>query len=117
MKRYFLLVTSMALLSGCVSQTRCIVGFSPDRADIQIRKDWYGLVPGICGFVTHATEGCTFRLPGDKVVYRGEEVEQFPTQLFPYGGTISVFRDKKRVVIDLRRGDSPFEYNGKYRYE
>jgi hypothetical protein len=117
MRRFFVLLASMALCSGCVSHKRCLVTSAPDHTDVEIRKDWYGLVIGICGPVPHAYESYTFRLPGERAVYRGEEVQQIPTQSVPYEGAISIFRERKRIVIDLTRGGSPFVYNGKYRYQ
>jgi hypothetical protein len=117
MQRLFLLLASMVLCCGCVSHKRCLVTSAVDHTDVEIRKDWYGVILGICGPVTHAFESFTFRLPGEKAVYRGDEVQQVPTQSVPYEGEISILRERKRVVIDLTQGGHSFKYNGKYHYE
>jgi len=117
MQRLFLLLASIVLCCGCVSHKRCLVTSAVEHTDVEIRKDWYGVILGICGPVPHTFESYTFRLPGEKAVYRGDEVRQVPTPSVPYEGEISIFRERKRVVIDLTRGGHSFKYNGTYHYE
>ena len=108
------------LLSGCVSWKSCRVSSAPDHTDVELNKDYYGLVPGVCGFRTHASYGYTFRLPGLKTEYCGDEAREIPAKAdsVPYGGTLSILRDRKRVVVKLTQHGRkyPFELNGTYRY-
>ena len=53
MKRLIVLFASVALFSGCVSHSSCKVASASADTDVELRKDYYGLVPGICGFHTH----------------------------------------------------------------
>ena len=115
----FLFATA-ALFSGCVSWKNCRVTSAPDHTDVELNKDYYGLVPGVCGFRTHASYGYTFRLPGLKTEYCGDEAREIPAKAdsAPYGGTLSILRDRKRVVVKLTQHGHkyPFKMNGTYRY-
>lgn len=106
------------MCSGCVSHRSCKVSSAPDHTDVELRKDYYGLVPGICGFHTHVCLDYKLRLPGRKSEYRGEDVRDQPIRPDEprYGGTFSIFRDTKRVVVKLTKYGVPFEMNGTYRY-
>ena len=118
MKKFLVLFAAVALFSGCVSHRSCRVTSSPSHTDVELRKDYYGLVPGICGFITHGRLDYTLRLPGQKSEYHGKEVRDHP--IIPdeprYGGNLSIFRDTKRVVVKLTKYGAPFEMDGTYRY-
>ena len=120
MKRFIVLFASVALFSGCVSHRSCKVASVPSHTDVELRKDYYGLVAGICGlkFTFGGRIAYTLRLPGQKSEYRGEEVRDHP--ILPdvprYGGNLSIFRDTKCVVVKLTKYGAPFEMNGTYRY-
>jgi hypothetical protein len=118
MKRLSILCLLVALSSGCVTHKSCVVTSSPDYTDVELRKDWHGLILGICGFTTHAYDDSTFRLPGQKVEYAGSEIQEIPAKSVTnsYTGTISIFRDQKRVVVDLFLYGHPDELNGTYHY-
>jgi hypothetical protein len=90
---------------------------------VEVSKDWYGLIPGICGLTTHVNYDYTFRMPGQKAEYRTEEIQTVPasTNAKPYEGSISISRAKNHVIVKLsQRGydqkSYPFELNGTYRY-
>ncbi len=112
------LSATAALFTGCVSWKSCRVTSVSGHTDVELNEDCYGLVPGICGFVTHASSGYTFRLPGLKTEYRGDEVRDISHEpdRVPYGGTLNILRDRRRVVVKLNRRGHPFELNGTYRY-
>ena len=118
MKLVVVLFASVAFFSGCVSHRSCKVASALGHTDVELRKDYYGLVAGICGFTTHGIVDYKLKLPGQKSAYRGEEVRVYQTiPLGPCdGGSLSIFRDRKRVVVKLIRGGVPFEMNGTYRY-
>ncbi len=107
------------LCSGCVWHRSCHVTLAPDATTVELSKDWYGLVPGICGFTTHASYDYTFKLPDHKTEYAGSEIQELPVDTIKtnlYGGTLSIFRDQKRVVVELSEYGHPFELNGTYHY-
>jgi hypothetical protein len=120
MKPILILIASVALLSGCVSHTSCHVIETHDHADVTLSLNVYGIVPGICGFSTHGGYDYTLRLLGQKEVYLGDEVQDITSTheaiLFD-GGSIAIFRDRKRIVVNLDEHGHPFEFNGKYRYK
>jgi len=118
MKRFVILAASVALVSGCVSHRSCHVIETSDHTDVTLSLNVYGIVPGICGFTTHGGYGYTFRLSGQKTVYRGDEVWEISTTHEPvlYDGSIGILRDRKRVVVELNQKGYPFELNGKYHY-
>jgi len=80
--------------------------------------DVYGVVFGPCTVTSHGGYDYTFRLPGQKEVYRGDEVQDITAthEAVSFDGSISFFRDRKRVVVKLDRHGYPFELNGKYHY-
>ena|SRR5271157_4537016 len=123
MKQLSILCLLVALSSGCVTHKSCVVTVAPDYTDVELRKDWYGLIYGVCGLTTHAYDDYTFRLPGQKIEYAGSEIQMISGTLFTngyasmsYAGTISIFRDKKRIVVDLSLFGDPVELNGTYHY-
>ena len=123
MKQLFLLVVSAALLSGCVSHKSCHVDFAPDHTDVKLSLDVYGLVFGPCTVTTHGGYDYTFRMPGQKPRYLGDEIREVPEDPHwtPYEGSISIERDRRRVLVKLSRPgydqkDYPFELNGTYHY-
>ena len=118
MKQFYMFSIVAALCSGCVSHRSCVVTTTPSHTDLEVRKDWYGLVPGICGFTTHVCYDYTFRLAGQRTEYADSDIQEISVVHRPstYTGTVSVFRDQKRAVVKLRQGDAQFELNGKYWY-
>src|SRR5438876_829188 len=78
----------------------------------------YGVVPGICGLTSHGGYDYTLRLPGQKEVYRGDEVQDITAthKAISFDGSISIFRERKRVVVKLDEHGYPFEFNGKCHY-
>ena len=108
------------LLSGCVSWKSCRVTSAPEHTDVELKYSGYGLFLGVCGFTTGGSYSYIFRLPGRKTEYRGDEVREISCKPdgFPYGGTLSILRDRKRVVVKLTQHGRkyPFELNGTYRY-
>ena len=119
----FILVVPLFLFCSCVSHRDCHVAFAPDHTDVEVSKDWYGLVPGICGFTSHAGYGRSFRMLGQKAEYHGDEIQEIPAKsdAIPYEGSITILRDQRRVVMKLsQRGydkkQYPFELNGRYHY-
>ena len=117
LKRLCISAALVALCSGCVSHRSCIVTSSSTHTDLELRKDWHGLVPGICGFTTHASCDYTFRLPGEKSEYADKEIQGIGLSAKSiYTGTISILRNQKRVVVKLNEDKHAFELNGKYWY-
>lgn len=123
MKQLFIIVVSAVLCSGCVSHKSCQVRFAPDHTDVKLSLDVYGVVIGPCTVTSHGGYYYTFRMPGQKAEYHGEEIQEVPPEpnRTPYEGSISIERDQRRVVVKLgRRGydqkDYPFELNGTYHY-
>jgi hypothetical protein len=111
--------TVMLLCDGCVSQTRCVVYAGKNGSQLEINQTTCGLIPGICGFTTHASNGCTFYLPGTKDVYDGGEVAGKGIKSDAsarYAGSISFLRAKNRVEISLTQDGRPFGFNGNYHY-
>ena len=105
----------------------CTVDFAPDHTYVGVSKDWYYLipVPGICGFTSHDRDVHSFTLAGVKSEYHDTEIQEIPG--LPgetpevYKGSISISKEKKRVIVKLSRPggdqkDYPFELNGRYRY-
>ena len=108
------------LNSGCVTHKSCVVKEAPDYTDVELRKDCHGLFYGVCGFTTHIGSDYTFRLPGHKIEYAGSEIHVISGTLTTNGyiGTFSIFRDQKRVVVDLYLFSkyNPVLLNGTYHY-
>ena len=107
------------LCSGCVWHRSCHVTVAPDSTTVELSQDWYGLIPGICGFTTHASEDYTFKVSGQKTEYGGAEIQSLqarPIVTPVYGGTLSIDRDQKKVVVDLTEDKHPFELNGTFHY-
>jgi hypothetical protein len=114
-----------------VTQRACTVDFAADHTDVDVSKDWYYLIPmpGICGFTDHVRYVYAFKLAGAKAEYHDTEIQEVPVGLDRdrkpdpdlYRGTISISKDKKRVIVRLREvgGDQKlyrFELNGTYHY-
>ena len=98
--------------------------YTPEHTDVEVSKDWYGLIPGICGFTTHARYDYIFRMPGQKAEYHGSEIQEVLTEPHwtpTYDGSISIDRGKQRVIVKLHsigydKKVYPFELNGRYHY-
>ncbi len=123
MKTLSILAVCAAFLVGCVSHRSCILVTRAGSTILEIEKDLYGLVPGVCGFKSHAVAmHYRFVLHGDKAIYHPADIEPIPCDRYAmlyatnYEGSISVFRDKRRVVVSLTESGYPFEFNGRFHY-
>ena|ERR1051325_8673430 len=119
MKPILVLIASVVLCSGCVWHRSCHVTSTPDHTDVKLSLDAYGVVFGPCTVSTHGGYDCTLRLLGQKEAYRADEVQDITAThkaiLFD-GGSLSIFRDRKRIIVKLDEDGQPFEFNGKYHY-
>ena len=135
MKTLYIAAACCILCCGCVTHRGCNVNFAADHTEVGVSKDHHYLipVPGICGFTDHA--GCVraFRLAGAKAEYHDTEIQELPVpttiggyapEARPdiYRGSISISKEKKRVVVKLQeRGYDekyrPFDLNGRYHYD
>ena len=97
-----------------------------DYTTVEIRKDLHGLFIGHAGFMTHAEAyDYLFRLRGQGPVYADDEIQNVPVEIGgisamqdsrKFTGSISVFREKRRVAVNLNANGYPFESNGRFRY-
>jgi hypothetical protein len=118
MQRVLRLCFFVALGSGCVTHKSCVVTTTPDHTEVTVAKTSRGLILGVGGFTTYAYEECTLRLPGQKVKYAGHEIQEVcdDPATNSYTGTISIFRNRKRVHVDLSLNDRAIDLNGMYHY-